>query len=336
MNDYLNTKELYHHGIKGMRWGIIRKEYHQSQKERAAKKEASTAGIAAGAALGGVAGLGLSFLLNKSKVFKKKDGIFKEVGTGETYAHSMASVGKRAIGLAFVGGMLGRRIGKYNAMKKSQQEREREAAFDNFINARERFPMNSNQVSHSGIKGMKWGVRRYQNEDGTLTEEGKKRYQDQPEQEESKKKQDQPKQEESKKKQDQLKQEESKKKQDQPKQEESKKKQDPQEKYVGASMSIAKSASDIAKTAAGAIDMSRGSKTIRRDYSWMTDQQLQARINRLNLERTYGDLSGETKYVKTGKEKAREILQTLGASLAIGYSALQIYKEIHNMMKKNN
>ena len=312
MNDYLNTKELYHHGIKGMRWGIIRKEYHQSQKERAAKKEASTAGIAAGAALGGVAGLGLSFLLNKSKVFKKKDGIFKEVGTGETYAHSMASVGKRAIGLAFVGGMLGRRIGKYNAMKKSQQEREREAAFDNFINARERFPMNSNQVSHSGIKGMKWGVRRYQNEDGTLTEEGKKRYQDQP------------------------KQEESKKKQDQPKQEESKKKQDPQEKYVGASMSIAKSASDIAKTAAGAIDMSRGSKTIRRDYSWMTDQQLQARINRLNLERTYGDLSGETKYVKTGKEKAREILQTLGASLAIGYSALQIYKEIYNMMKKNN
>ncbi len=29
---------------------------------------------------------------------------------------------------------------------------------------------------HSGTKGMKWGVRRYQNEDGTLTEAGKKRY----------------------------------------------------------------------------------------------------------------------------------------------------------------
>ena len=28
---------------------------------------------------------------------------------------------------------------------------------------------------HSGIKGMHWGVRRYQNEDGTLTEAGKKR-----------------------------------------------------------------------------------------------------------------------------------------------------------------
>lgn len=29
---------------------------------------------------------------------------------------------------------------------------------------------------HSGIKGMKWGIRRFQNEDGSLTEAGKKRY----------------------------------------------------------------------------------------------------------------------------------------------------------------
>jgi hypothetical protein len=33
-----------------------------------------------------------------------------------------------------------------------------------------------NTLSHHGIKGMKWGVRRYQNEDGTLTEAGKSRY----------------------------------------------------------------------------------------------------------------------------------------------------------------
>lgn len=30
---------------------------------------------------------------------------------------------------------------------------------------------------HHGIKGQKWGVRRYQNADGTLTSAGKKRYQ---------------------------------------------------------------------------------------------------------------------------------------------------------------
>lgn len=34
------------------------------------------------------------------------------------------------------------------------------------------------ELSHHGIKGMKWGVRRYQNKDGSLTPAGKKRYSD--------------------------------------------------------------------------------------------------------------------------------------------------------------
>lgn len=32
------------------------------------------------------------------------------------------------------------------------------------------------ELRHHGIKGMKWGIRRYQNEDGSLTPEGEKRY----------------------------------------------------------------------------------------------------------------------------------------------------------------
>lgn len=35
--------------------------------------------------------------------------------------------------------------------------------------------MDSRELYHHGILGMKWGIRRYQNKDGTLTELGKKR-----------------------------------------------------------------------------------------------------------------------------------------------------------------
>lgn len=36
--------------------------------------------------------------------------------------------------------------------------------------------MTHEQLKHHGIKGMHWGIRRFQNEDGTLTAAGKKRY----------------------------------------------------------------------------------------------------------------------------------------------------------------
>ena len=32
-----------------------------------------------------------------------------------------------------------------------------------------------NELKHYGVLGMKWGVRRFQNADGTLTDRGKKK-----------------------------------------------------------------------------------------------------------------------------------------------------------------
>ena len=38
--------------------------------------------------------------------------------------------------------------------------------------------MKSNELilAHHGVKGQKWGIRRYQNEDGSLTAAGRKQY----------------------------------------------------------------------------------------------------------------------------------------------------------------
>jgi len=36
--------------------------------------------------------------------------------------------------------------------------------------------MEQNELQHHGVKGMKWGIRRYQNADGSLTSAGRKRY----------------------------------------------------------------------------------------------------------------------------------------------------------------
>lgn len=37
-------------------------------------------------------------------------------------------------------------------------------------------PLRSDELTHTGVKGMRWGRRRYQNPDGTLTPEGRRHY----------------------------------------------------------------------------------------------------------------------------------------------------------------
>ena len=139
-------------------------------------------------------------------------------------------------------------------------------------------------LKHSGIKGQRWGVRRYQNEDGTLTAAGKARYgpggPDEGRLERDYK--------------------------------------DADNKGAKAILEGTSKSLNSAGAAVGAIGTNK-SKTINtKDYSKMTDADLRAKINRLNMERNFGELTGDTKRVRSGADWTRELLQTTGAVVGIG------------------
>lgn len=155
-------------------------------------------------------------------------------------------------------------------------------------------------LKHSGVKGMKWGVRRYQNKDGSLTPAGKKRYDRDVRENNAKKKDnriiiDGP---------------------------------DPK-RWVKEDTSRAKnvvdSSSGMVRELKNIERNTRSSpKKQKMDLSNMTDQQLRDRINRANLEKQYNDLFGpvEAPKVSKGREVATNILETAGTVLTVAGSAL--------------
>ena len=124
MNDYLETKELYHHGIKGMRWGIRRREDKQIRERTKENKKLGTAtGAVIGGLLGAGAGLGSTYLLGKGHIFSKNSkGKLVDKMTGQKYSSVVRQSRKRTIGLTFLGAYMGAKIGKYNASKKASEE----------------------------------------------------------------------------------------------------------------------------------------------------------------------------------------------------------------------
>ena len=209
------------------------------------------------------------------------------------------------------------------------------------------------ELYHSGIKGMKWGIRRYQNYDGTLTEEGRHRYNknyDDDRAEGSLPTKDEDgnyyytnkkgKKTLYKTRSDQLSDEELTDLNKRVQQEnklvaETSSAYDPPE-YTGPKADQAlRDASRIAKDIADALPKGNG-KVIKKDYSYLSDQELRDRINRLQLEDSYGRLTGDTKYVKSGSEKTREMLQTVGSVLAIAGSTVGLAYTIRKMREGNN
>lgn len=207
-------------------------------------------------------------------------------------------------------------------------------------------------IEHSGIKGMRWGVRRYQREDGTLTEEGKKRYLkgyndsiekalsiqnkiNNLDKNDFKDKNGDFNEEAYNKAlknlQNEKSLEEGKTKtidENQSTYFDQKKWDDETVKGDAAKVQALKEAKTMFDQAGDLAGRSpKGSVRINNKekfYKSIPDEEMRRRINRLQMERQYGDLTGDNKYVLSGKEKAKEILQTVGSVLGIAASALTV------------
>lgn len=160
----------------------------------------------------------------------------------------------------------------------------------------------NNQIWHWGVKGMKWGVRRYQNADGSLTDAGKRRYSNDVAANAKKKK-------DNRLPEDGL--------------------NDPN-RWVKEDRERTKRVVDSGNQMTGNLktlnDKSmriQERRTPKMDLSNMTDQEMREQINRAMLERQYDDMFNPKK-VYSGREAVSDTLEIAGSVLAITSSALGI------------
>lgn len=157
--------------------------------------------------------------------------------------------------------------------------------------------MENYELYHWGVKGMKWGVRRYRNDDGSLTDAGKRRY-------------DRDKRENAGK-------------------EKSKKvgAADPN-RWVREDLSRSRKLADESSGMANKLknindNAMRNRPKNKMDLSSMSDQDMRNQINRALLERQYNDMFAPQK-TSRGREYVSKVLETTGSVLAVGSSALGI------------
>lgn len=204
-------------------------------------------------------------------------------------------------------------------------------------------------ISHSGIFGMKWGIRRYQNKDGSLTEEGKLRYygKDQYKKIRTKELADATVKEFNKLYENS---EEFKTATDEEKKQRygelQKEAYDISSKHVAGWVAdkeaefnhakdvnayaisrintgrqVLSTSSDLVREASNLIPNVKG-KESHPDYSSMTNEQLKQQTERLNLETNYARAAGQMIYTPSKQELTRERMQTVGSVLGIMSTAV--------------
>ena len=152
-----------------------------------------------------------------------------------------------------------------------------------------------NYIFHAGVKGMRWGHRRWTNPDGTLNEAGKQRYGG------SQKGKD--------------------------RNEKINSNLNKSRDILNSSRSIATEGSKVIDSVS---DMRRASKS-KRDFSKMSDQELKSRVSRLNLEKQYTELTSSDR--SRGAYYIGSTLDVIGSIAAIGASAVGIIAAIKQLRK---
>lgn len=182
--------------------------------------------------------------------------------------------------------------------------------------------MENNELYHWGVKGMKWGVRRYQNKDGSLTESGQKRYN----------------------------READKNEYDQLRDDGVRFKQTKKGKTVTLDANPYRYAKEDNEALRGVLNESRNltnasknaiDSSIRRtknnrpkmDLTNMSDKEMRDQINRALLEKQYNDMFAPQKTTK-GREYVSDVLDSVGSVLGVGASAVGLAVGILTLREK--